>query len=592
VFRSAPDALAAALVAQRALYAESWPAATPIKVRMALHSGVAQLRDGDYFGPPLNRVSRLMTAAHGGQTLLSDLVYDNCKDVLPRGARLKPLGVHTLKDVPEPTTVFQLCHPSLQESFPPLSGHAVDATQSVAVLPFVNLSRDEENEYFADGLAEELLNVLAKIHGLRVAARSSAFTFKGKGATVAEVGRALNVATVLEGSVRNAGNRMRISVQLVKVADGFHLWSASYDRTLEDIFAVQDDIAQSVVKELRGTLLGGPIDANAATQLTAQLAAAVKGRAADAEAHRLYLQARHFIGRHTHDDTAKGIEYLKRALERDPEFALAWAELSVAYTNQVGQGWTAAGAGLERARQAVARALALEPDLGEAHAQTGWIRMTYEWDWRGAEASYGRALESAPGNAFVLRRVGWLAANFGRLDEAIGLYHRSIEQDALSAATYHSLGMALEAAGRVSEAEQAYRKVLELSPQRTAAHAMLALDLLAQGRGDEALEEGLREPDGWARLWALAIVCHATGRREEADAALSELVARDGDGAACNIAQVHGARGETGLAFEWLERAYVQRDAGLSEMKTQPLFRSLHGDPRWIMFLRKMGLTD
>jgi len=326
--------------------------------------------------------------------------------------------------------------------------------------------------------------------------------------------------------------------------------------------------------------------------LTAQLAAAVKGRAADAEAHRLYLQARHFIGRHTREDTAKGVEYLKRALERDPEFALAWAELSVAYTNQVGQGWTAAGAGLERARQAVARALALEPDLGEAHAQTGWIRMTYEWDWRGAEASYGRALESAPGNAFVLRRVGWLAANFGRLDEAIGLYHRSIEQDALSAATYHSLGMALEAAGRVSEAEQAYRKVLELSPQRTAAHAMLALDLLAQGRGDEALEEGLREPDGWARLWALAIVCHATGRREEADAALSELVARDGDGAACNIAQVHGARGETDLAFEWLERAYVQRDAGLSEMKTQPLFRSLHGDPRWIMFLRKMGLTD
>jgi TolB-like protein/class 3 adenylate cyclase/Flp pilus assembly protein TadD len=592
VFRRAPDALTAALAAQRALYAESWPSGAPIKVRMALHSGVAQLRDGDYFGPPLNRVSRLMAAAHGGQTLLSDVVYDNCKNALPRGVRLKHLGVHTLKDVPEPTTVFQLCHPGLQESFPPLSGYAVDTTQSIAVLPFVNMSRDEENEYFADGLAEELLNVLAKIRGLRVAARSSAFTFKGKGATVGEVGRALNVATVLEGSVRNAGNRMRISVQLVKVADGFHMWSARYDRTLEDIFAVQDDIAQSVVKELRSTLLGEPMDAKAATQVTAQIAAAVKGRAADAEAHRLYLQARHFIGRHTRDDTAKGIEYLKRALERDPEFALAWAELGVAYTNEVGQGWASAAAGLERARQAVARALTLEAELAEAHAQIGWIRMTYDWDWRGAEASYGRALESAPGNAFVLRRVGWLAANFGRLDEAIGLYHRSIEQDALSAATYHSLGMALEAAGRVAEAEQAYRKVLELSPQRTAAHAILGLNLLAQGRGDEALEEGLREPERWARLWALAIVYHATGRGEEADAALSELIAKDEDGAAYNIAQVYGARGEMDLAFKWLERAYVQRDAGLSEMKPQPLLHSLHVDPRWGVFLRKMGLTD
>lgn len=324
VFRRAPDAVIAALAAQRALDAEPWPAAAPIKVRMALHSGVAQLRDGDYFGAPLNRVARLMAAAHGGQTLLSGAAHEQCKDALPSDVRLKSLGVHTLKDVPEPTTVFQLCHPGLQESFPALTGTAIDSTQSIAVLPFVNLSRDEENEYFADGLAEELLNVLAKIRGLRVAARSSAFTFKGKGASVAAVGSALNVATVLEGSVRNAGNRMRIAVQLVKVADGFHVWPASYDRTLEDILAVQDDIAQCVVKELRRTLLGETMDAHATTQVTAQIAAAVKGRTTDAEAHRLDLQARHFIARHTREDTAKGIAYLERALERDPSFAHAW----------------------------------------------------------------------------------------------------------------------------------------------------------------------------------------------------------------------------------------------------------------------------
>jgi len=592
VFIRAADALMAALAAQRALHAECWPADVPIKVRMALHAGAAQLRDGDYFGTPLNRVARLMAAAHGGQTLVSDDAYDACKDGLPRDVRLKLLGVHTLKGVSERTAVFQLCHPDLQESFPALTGSAIDDTQSIAVLPFVNLSRDDENEYFADGLAEELLNVLAKIRGLRVAARSSAFMFKGKGASVAEIGSALNVATVVEGSVRNAGNRMRISVQLVKVADGFHMWSASYDRTLDDIFAVQDEIARCVVKELRRTLLGEAMDASAATQVTAQIAAAVKGRTADAEAHRLDLQARHFISRHTRDDTAKGIAYLKRALDRDPAFALAWVELSGAYTNEVGQGWLSAAEGLELAQQAVERALKLEPELAEAHAQLGWIRMTYDWDWRGAEASYGRALDLAPGSGFVLRRAGWLAANVGRLDEAIALNSRAIEQDPLSASTYHSLGMALEAAGRLVEAEHAYRKVLELSPQRGAAHAILGLNLLAQGRQDEALGEASREPESWARLWALAIVHHERRSNAEADAALSELVARYADGAACNIAQVYGARGDIDLALEWLERAYAQRDAGLSEIKSQPFLRSLHSDSRWVAFLTKMGLAD
>ena len=592
VFGRTVDALTASLAAQRALHAEPWPADAPIKVRMAVHAGSAQFRDGDYFGAPLNRVARLMAAAHGGQTLVSDEAYDACENDLPVDVRLKLLGVHRLKGVPERTTVFQLCHPDLQESFPALTGSAIDDTPSIAVLPFVNLSRGDENEYFADGLAEELLNVLAKIGGLRVAARSSAFTFKGKGASVAEVGSALNVATVLEGSVRNAGNRMRIAVQLVKVTDAFHMWSASYDRTLHDIFAVQDEIARCVVHELRRTLLGEPLDATTANQVTAQIAAAVKGRTADAEAHRLDLQARHFISRHTRDDTAKGIAYLERALDRDPAFALAWVELSGAYTNEVAQGWRTVTEGLGLARQAVERALKLEPELAEAHAQLGWIRMTYDWDWRGAEASYGRALDLAPGSGFVLRRAGWLAANFGRLDEAIALNSRAIEQDPLSASTYHSLGMALDAASRLVEAEHAYRKVLELSPHRAAAHAMLALNLLAQGRHEEALQEASREPERWARLWALAIVHHERRSNAEADTTLSELIASDADGAACNIAQVYGARGDVDRALEWLERAYMLRDPGLSEIKSQPLLRSLHSDVRWNAFLTRMGLAD
>ena len=336
-------------------------------------------------------------------------------DRLPAGVVLESLGEHLLKDLARRQTIYQLGHPSLPQAFAPLRTLLAPLdtrAPSIAVLPFVNRSHDEEDEYFSDGLADELLNVLAKIRGLRVAARTSAFTFKGKGATVAEVGRALNVATVLEGSVRKAGNRMRISVQLVKVADGYHLWSETYDRTLDDIFAVQDDIAQSVVAELRTTLFGES-EAKAEQQAAVQVAAAAKGRTADPEAHRLFLQGRHFIDRRTPEDSARGIGYLKQALEIDPEFALAWAVLAKAYVSEAGAVWVPAVEGVARAREAVARALALEPDLAEGHAEMGWIQMNYDWDWHAAEASFQRALELAPGNVDVLIAAGVMASTLG-----------------------------------------------------------------------------------------------------------------------------------------------------------------------------------
>ena len=469
---------------------------------------------------------------------------------------------------------------------------ATHEPSSIAVLPFVNRSHDEEDEYFSDGLADELLNVLAKIRGLRVAARSSAFTFKGKGATVAEVGRALNVATVLEGSVRKAGNRMRISVQLVKVADGYHLWSETYDRTLEDIFAVQDDIAQSVVKELRTTLLGEVADTKAGKEVTAQVAAAVKGRATDPEAHRLFLLGRHLIDRCTREDTRNGIGHLKEALTLEPEFALAWAELGRAHSEEANWGWAPATEGFGRAREALARALALEPNLAEGHAGMGWVQMVLERDWHGAEASYRRAVELAPGNAFVLHQASNLAGNMGRFDEAIGLARRSVEQDPLSASTYFFFGTTLWTANRPAEAVAALRKSLEIAPRRAAARAFIALNILAQGRGEEALAEALREPAEWARLFALAIIHFAAGRRTKSDEALQELCAKWANDAAYQIADVYAVRGEADRAFEWLERAYVQRDAGAAWTKVDPYLRPLHADPRWEAFLRKMGLAD
>jgi serine/threonine protein kinase/tetratricopeptide (TPR) repeat protein len=465
-------------------------------------------------------------------------------------------------------------------------------TPSIAVLPFVNRSRDAEDEYFSDGLADELLNVLAKIRGLRVAARSSAFTFKGKEATVAEVGRALSVATVLEGSVRKSGSRVRIAVQLVKVSDGFHLWSETYDRTLDDIFAVQDDIAQSVVKELRTTLLGEGPDSKTSGETKAEVAAAAKGRGESGEAHRLFLQGRYLVERLGRQDIVKGIEYLKQALAVDPGHALAWAWLSRAFAYEAGYGWTPITEGYARARDAAKRALSLEPDLAEGYVALGSIQVSHDWDWKGADTSYRRALELAPGDAAVLRSAGALACDLGRLQEAIELGRRAVEQDPLSAGCYTNLGMSYRAAGLLPDAEQAFRRAIEISPQRVATHMMVSLALFEQGRIEEALSEALNEPEEWARLSMLPIVYHAAGRQDEADRALHDLIEKFAGDAAYQIAAVYATCGEPEPTFEWLERSYAQRDAGLSSVKSEPCFAPLHSDPRWGAFLKKMGLAD
>lgn len=469
------------------------------------------------------------------------------------------------------------------------TGSYAEAGNTIAIMPFRNLSRTDDGDYFSDGLAEELLNLLAKIRGLRVAARTSAFSFKEKQTTIAEIGRTLNVASILEGSIRMAGNRIRISVQLVDVTDGYHIWSETYDRTMDDIFAVQDDIAQSVVKELRRKLLGERAGDVASKEVMYEVAEAARGRAANPEAHRLMLLGRYFLDRTTREDTAKAIKYFREALDLDPGFALCWAELGRAYSIEAGRVWVPVTEGFERSRDAVQRALSLEPDLAEGHAQLGRIQVVHEWDLHGAEISYRRALDLAPGSSSVLDGAGVLEYKLGRLHEAMELGRRVLAQDPLSAAFWHNLGLTAHAAGLLAESEHAFRRALELFPQRFVSRALLALVLMDQGQVDEALDHAADEPYEMWRLWAQAIVYYSAGRRAEADDSLSLLTGEHAEGNAYQIAEVYSMRGDIDTAFDWLERAFEERDSGLTHIKVNPRFRALRVDPRWENILKRIG---
>ena len=481
--------------------------------------------------------------------------------------------------------------PPTAAAAPPRPAAGQAEPQSIAVLPFVNMSDDAANEYFADGLSEELLNVLTKIRGLRVASRTSAFSFKGTNADIPSVAQKLNVATVLEGSVRKAGTRVRITAQLVNVASDSHLWSETYDRDLQDIFAVQDDIAQCVVREMRASLMGGRTVAPAGADVTGEVQEAVRGRSSSAEAYRLYMEASFFMYRYNEEDTRKAIEALRGALEVDPGYAMAWALLSWGYFTQEANAWAPIAEGAERAREAARRALALGPDIASSHWAMGAVQMYYDWDWQGAEASVRRAMQLAPAGSNLILGAKLMQC-FGKLDDAEALIQQALALDPLNVETHATSALQSIYTGRLEQAELALHKAIELSPhKRTRVHYLLSRVQCLRGRLDDALREVRLESHEAFRLLGTALVQHARGRKSEAATALREMTRKYANGGAYQIAEAHAQMGDVDAAFEWLERAYDQRDAGLASMKIDPLFRSLHADPRWQPWLERMGFA-
>jgi TolB-like protein/tetratricopeptide (TPR) repeat protein len=501
---------------------------------------------------------------------------------------------NALVEGPAPTwelTTVIMSEPASGEGSPPLFADDLSETASaVAVLPFANLSRDENSEYFSDGLAEELLSVLSRIKGLRVVARTSAFFFKGKQVGVEEIGRSLRVGSVLEGSVRMAGNRVRITVRLVDVERGYNLWSETYDRTMEDIFTIQDDIARSVVEQIRTKLLGEKLGSEYSEEIAEEIGRAVKGRAADVEAHRLMMVGRHLLERGNRADVKTAMEYFRRALEIDPNYALCWAELGRAHQVESGQLWNSFDDGYDQAEILSKKALELEPDLAEGHAVLGYVYQMRGFDFVEAERCFKRALELAPKNSYVLRRMGILVRDLGRFDEALHYFSRAVGIDPLSPSNWWQTGFAHFFADELTKAESAFRRALELGPQAVFVHAFLALVLLRQGRVEQALIEAHLEPDGkYWRPWALAIIHHAAGRDGESKVELSKL---DPDQTPFQIAEVHSMRGETDDAFEWLERTIDRCDPARIHTRESPFLRPLHSDPRWGQLLKRIGFPD
>jgi TolB-like protein/DNA-binding winged helix-turn-helix (wHTH) protein/Tfp pilus assembly protein PilF len=451
---------------------------------------------------------------------------------------------------------------------------------SVAVLPFADLSSAKDQEYFSDGLTDELINDLAKVPGVRVVARSSAFQFKGKNEDVRSVGRKLGVANILEGSLRRERNRVRIMAELIKVDDGFQLWSATYDREMDDVFNVQDEIARSATAAMRVKLVG----ANAGAAIPSE-------PSPKPEAYQAYLQAQAFFGSgEDKGNLERALASADEAIKFDPDYAPAWALRSYVRDVMAAYNATDMEDGYARARQDAKRAIELNPRLATGYLALGWIQMMHDWDWQQAEDSLNKAAQLEPGSVEVLRYRSSLLRTLGRLDEAIDIYKEVVALDPLRARTYSSLGGQLYCAGRYEEADAMLQKALELNPKKEQDHLIRGQILLAQGRPQQALTEIEQEPSEIWKLVGQALAYHSLGRPHDSDAALQQLIATRQEDGAMQIAGVYAFRGESDKAFEWLERAYRQRDGGVMFLKINPLLKSLRQDPRYAELLTKMHL--
>ena len=478
--------------------------------------------------------------------------------------------------------------PRLAPNSPVPAAASINATapiaipqKSIAVLPFENLSDDKGAAYFADGIQDEILTKLTSIADLKVISRTSTRRFKSAPENVREIGQQLGVAHLLEGSIQKSHDQVRVNVQLINAGTDSHVWAETYDRKLNDIFGVEGEIATSIAGMLQVKLTGSAKRLLAARPTE------------NMEAHQLYLQGVFYHARGSKTDYDKAIGFYRHAIELDPRYALAWTQLSISWLN-LSRKFLNGEPAREAYNQALAAAesaLALDPNLAAAHTARGLVLESADFDWKGAEAEFRRAIELAPHDNAPKTTLADLVATLGHPEQAAGLVREELTSDPLCASCYHWLASYLSPVNRLDEAEQAIRKAIELQPGHADFYTQLTVIAIQRGDARAALDAAGKEVEagGWQEI-ALALAQQISGDAVAANTALERLIDSQPDEAGYQIAQVYALRNDPDKVFEWLDRAWSNRDPGISQLLYDPFLLRYKDDPRFAAFCRKVRL--
>jgi TolB-like protein/Tfp pilus assembly protein PilF len=584
IFDSAIDAVQCGIEIQKELQKEP-----KVKLRIGIHSGDVVYDKQGMYGDCVNLASRIEGLAVPGAVLISDKVFDEVKN--QNDIKTTLLGKFSLKNVKRQVEVFAIANEGMVVPTAAQTGVKAGSENSIAVLPFVNMSADPENEYFSDGISEEILNSLSKVSGLQVTARSSSFSFKGKQEDIRQVGSKLGVATILEGSVRKAGKRMRISVQLVNTTDGYHIWSEIYDSELEDIFEVQDEIAVKIVNRLKENFATGE-----------RSDSIIKPPTDNIEAYNLYLKGRYYWNKSTPENITKAIETFEEAIRMDPSFALPYCALSYCYSYMGSSGLMPPGEAYPKAKDQTLKAIELDPHHAESHLSLATIKFFHNWDFEGAESSLQKAQDLGLNSSLFNQVHGWFLIAKGDFEKAIVKIRQALILDPLSLPLMSTLGDAYSFAGRFEEALEQYNKLIELDPNFRRGFEGRGMIYLAMGENQKAVKdfEQYHKLIGnpLKGLSSLGHAYAAAGQMDKALECLGRIKQREqsepGILLHMDYAFIYAGLKDYDRAFEYLHKTYEQRVGiaclGMIFCVRYPMLNELKSDPRFKELTSKMGI--
>jgi TolB-like protein/class 3 adenylate cyclase/Flp pilus assembly protein TadD len=581
IFKSAIEAVECAIQIQAALQTEPI-----IPLRIGIHMGDIVYNEEGVYGDCVNVASRIEGLALSGSVLVSDKVFDEIKN--QKNISTASLGTFELKNVKRPVEVFAIDNAGLVvPSRKDIASGPKEDLKSIAVLPFVNMSSDPENEYFSDGITEELLNVLARIEGLRVTARTSSFAFKGQNADIKQIGAQLGAKTILEGSVRKAGNKVRITAQLINTADGYHIWSETYDRQLDDIFAVQDEIARKITNRLKENM---SLEAREVTYL--------KPPTQNIEAYNTYLKGLFHSHKWTLEDAEIAIKEFHRAIDMEPDFALPYSGLSALYVYLGATGKYPVQEALPKARTYALQALQLDESMAESHVALANLHFFYEWEWDKTLQSLEKAIQLNPNfsDAYVIKAL--CLSVQGAFDEALFAIKQALRLNPFYAPGHYAYATILYSAGQYEETSKQLDRLFEISPHFPDALALKGKINLVLGdyhKAEDIFRQVQQVPGfelfAYSYLGSLAAL---QDRLEEAHQYLERIFIAEkdkpGQNTAINLATLYATLGEPDQMFQYLDRCVEHKDPSVMHIPYNPMFKKYQADPRFGELLNKMWI--